>query len=72
MDKKKIYKIMFAISIIFIILYFIRLLVDYNNYNPLFTSAPFYTYIIIRSLEFLLPTIIFLIIGLFLKKKDDK
>lgn len=68
MKKSSIYKILYFISILLFIGYIIRLITDYQHYNPIITSAPFYTYIIIRSVEYLLPCIIVFIIAIIIKK----
>ncbi len=72
MNKENIYKYLFAISIFLIIIFLILIRIDYFNYDALSNSAPFYTYIIMRSLEFILPSIILFLIGLFCKKKYNK
>ena len=69
MKKENIYKFLFLISGLLVLGFIIRLVVDYIKYDPNMTSAPFYTYIIIRALEFLILAIIIFVIGLFLRKK---
>ena len=61
--------IFYFISLIFILIFLIVLNIDWLNYYVYINSAPFYTFIIVRSLEFLLPAVILLIICLFLKRK---
>ena len=70
MKKNLFYKVMCIISLILVILFFITLGIDYSHYNSITFSAPFAAYILVRGLEFLLPAIIFLIIGnVFFKTK---
>lgn len=66
---KNIYKILYILSIILVICFIIYLIIDYFNYDSIITSAPFYVNIIIRLLEFILPSIILFIIGFILKNK---
>lgn len=76
MKKENYYKLFYVFSIILIIVCAIILVIDYINYNPLFTSAPFSVNILIRALEFILPSLILFIIGKIIKNKfkskDDK
>lgn len=72
MNKNKIYKLMNALSILMLICAMVFIIIDYINYDDMFTSAPFYVNIIVRSVEFLLPAIMFFIIGYVCKKKYNK
>ena len=72
MKKENIYKFLYAVSILFIIGFFIMLSVDYFKYDNINNSAPFYTFIIIRTVEFIIPSIILFIIGKAMKKKCSK
>lgn len=72
MKKENIYKTLYCISIFLIILYFIRLGIDYSHYDTYNSSAPFYTYVIERSIEFVLPSIIVFVVGILCKKKYKK
>lgn len=69
MKKDNIYKFLYVISVMLILGFCIRLGVDYFKYNDLNNSAPFYTFIIIRVIEFLLPSIIVYIVARIVKKK---
>ena len=46
--------------------------IDAYKYNTYMGSAPLYTYAIIRPIEFIVPSIIVLTIGIFLKEKQAK
>ena len=72
MKKENCYKFLYAISIFLVIGFGIRLGVDYFKYNTINNSAPFYTYIIVRGLEFIVPSIVVFIVGIFCKKKYKK
>lgn len=72
MKKENIYKILYAISIILIIGFAIILGIDYSKYDSINNSAPFYSFIIVRILEFIVPSIIVFTIGKVLKNKHSK
>lgn len=72
MKKENYYKFMWVMSALLVLGFAIRLGVDYYKYDPITTSAPFYAYIIIRALEFILPSIIVFIVGIFCKRKFTK
>lgn len=69
MKKKKIYKILFLISLLLIILCLIILTIDFIKYNTMDNSSPFYTFIIIRIIEFILPSTILAVVGNIIKNK---
>lgn len=72
MKKENIYKILYAISVILLITFVIILGIDYFNYDKINNSAPFYTFILVRILEFVVPSIIIAIIAKVVKKKFEK
>lgn len=69
MKKENIYKFLYTVSIFLIIGFTIRLSVDYFKYDNLNNSALFYTFIIVRIIEFIIPSIIVFIVGKVMKKK---
>ena len=72
MKKEKYYKFMWIMSVLFVLGFAIRLGIEYYKYDPITTSAPFYACIIIRTLEYLLPSIILFIVGIICKRKFTK
>ena len=66
--KKILYKSLLIVSVILIICFLIFIIKDYLNYNE-FMSAPFYVYIIARTLEFIIPSIMCFIISKIIKNK---
>ena len=73
MKKENIYKLLYAISIFLIVIFFIRLGMDYYNYYNFNNSAPFYVHILERGLEFIIPSIIVFLVGFFYKRyKNNK
>ncbi len=72
MNKKLLYKILYGVSALLLLTFFITLGVDYHNYDAMLTSAPFYAFIWIRAIEFLLPSSIAFTVALILNKKMKK
>lgn len=72
MKKENIYKFLYAVCIFLIVGFAIRLGADYFKYDKINNSAPFYTFIIERVVEFILPSIIVFIVGKVMKKKYSK
>lgn len=66
--KKIIGLILLLISILLVFLFYIVLEADYLNWYMY--SSPFYLNVIVRCVEFVLPGIISLIIGIVLLKKE--
>lgn len=66
--KNKLISILRVISIMLIIICTVLLIIDYVCYYR-FGSAPFYVYILVRGIEFILPAILCLIIAYCLKGK---
>lgn len=69
MKKEHIYKSLYVIAIIFILIFSITISIDYFNYDIYTNSAPFYTFVIVRCIEFLLPSIICFIVGKILNNR---
>ena len=65
--KKIIGLILLFIALLLILLYLVLLNIDYLHWYM--SSAPFYLNVIVRSVEFLIPSIILIVIGIILLKK---
>lgn len=72
MKKGNYYKFIWWLSLLLVLVFFIMLVLDYCKYNSYTTSAPFYTFVIVRAFEFLLPSIVLFVIGIFCKRKFTK
>ncbi len=72
MKKENIYKFLYVVSIFLIIVFCIRLGIDYFNYDTYNNSAPFYTYVLVNGLEFIVPSIIVFVVAKIVKKKYNK
>jgi len=68
--KKIIGLILLFISLLLFLLYLVILNIDYLHWYM--NSAPFYLNIIVRSVEFIIPSIILVIIGIWLIKNKKK
>ena len=73
--KKLLSLILFFVSLMLILGFVVILNLDWITYYPMGNSVPFYVLILVRCLEFLLPSIILIIVGIVLllkNKKSDK
>lgn len=66
--KKNISKLLFLLSFILVVIFIILIIIDYLNYDFLINSAPFSALILVRLIEFIVPSIIIFGIGVVLKK----
>lgn len=71
MKKENIFKYLYVISTLLIIGCFILIGIDWYNYG-VEDSAPFSAFIIVRIIEFIIPSIIIAIIARIMKKKYNK
>ena len=69
-NKKMMSLILFFISLILILGFIIILNIDWITYYSHYNSSPFYVFVLVRSLEFLLPAIILIIMGIILLIKN--
>lgn len=69
--KNKLYMILYSISLMLVVGFLITIVIDYKNYDPISTSAPFYAVILIRFAQFLLLSIVLAIFAIILKHKKN-
>ena len=69
MKKKNIHKFLFIISALLILGFAIHTIVDAYRYDSMLTSFPFYAFVIVHAVEYLLPSLIVFIAALIVKKK---
>ena len=62
-------KACYGLSVLLVIGFIINTIIDYSRYNSTLNSAPFYLWIIVNAIYFIVPAIIALIVGLVIKKK---
>lgn len=68
--KKIIVLVLLFVALLLALLYLVVLDVDYLHWYM--NSSPFYLNVIVRSVEFLLPSIVLIVIGIFLMKRKKK
>lgn len=62
-------------SLILVLVFVIRVILDYINYDALINSAPFSVFILVEAINFILPAILLFIAGFIIgkiKKKNNK
>lgn len=65
-------KICYGLSVILFVGFIIHTIIDYGRYNSTLNSAPFYIWIVLNAIYFIVPAIIALIVGLVIQKKARK
>ena len=70
MKKRNISKLCYVISVLLLIGFVINTILDYDRYNSTLNSAPFYLWVLVNMLCFIVPAIIVFIVGLVIKKKQ--
>ena len=69
MKKIKGTKVCHSLSVLLVIGFIINTIIDYSRYNSTLNSAPFYLWIIVNAICFIVPAIIVFVVGLVIKKK---
>ena len=59
-----------VISIVLLIAFVIKVIIDYTKYTAALNSAPFYVWVLVDALFFVLPAIIVFAVGIITKKKQ--
>ena len=70
--RENIYKFLYCIDILLIIGFCIRVGVDYYKYRREMSSAPFYIFIIVRTVEFFIAALIIFIAAEVIKRHTKK
>ena len=70
MKKANAPKICRTISIILLILFAVKTIFDYTQYQKTFTSAPFHVWVLVNALSLIVPAVIVFIIGSAIKRKS--
>lgn len=65
-------KILYIISIGLFFAFFVKTYIDYTNYNSIINSAPFSVWVMVNTIYFIVPSVILLIMGYFINKKNNK
>ncbi len=69
MDKENTYRICNFISITLTVIFAVKSGIDYLQYSSIHNSAPFYLWILVNALYFIIPAIIIFIIGNIIRKR---
>lgn len=69
MKKANVHKFLYIVSALLILGFAVHTIVDACRYDSMLTSFPFYTFIIVHAIEYLVPSIIVYIVALIVKKK---
>ena len=68
MKKKYVIKACYWLSFVLAVIFIIKNILDYRQYDSMLNSAPFYLWIVVNALYFLLPALILLVAALVIKK----
>ena len=69
MKKANIYKFLYAISALFVLGFAIHTIVDACRYDSMLTSFPFYAFLLVNAVTYLVPSLLVFIVALIVKKK---
>lgn len=69
MDRKNIYKLFYGAVLLLVIGFCVGLGADLYEYDEMVYSAPFYVFVMVRGLEFLLPGLVLFVAARVIKKK---
>ncbi len=69
MKKQNIYKFLYTVSALLVLGFAIHTIVDGCRYNSMLTSFPFYAFVLVRAIEYLVPSIIVFSVAVIVKKK---
>ena len=68
--KKKVPMICNIVSVVLVIAFIVKNVVDYSKYTSTLNSAPFYVWILANALYLLIPAIILFAVGAIIKKNQ--
>jgi len=69
MKKLQIHKFLYAASMLLTLGFVIHTIVDAVKYDSMLTSFPFYAFLLVNTVTYLVPSLIVLIAALIVKKK---
>ena len=69
MKKKYVIKACYWLSFVLAVIFIIKNILDYRQYDSMLNSAPFYLWIVVNALYFLLPALILLVVAVVIKKR---
>ncbi len=60
------------VSLLLFLVFIIKTIADYTRYSESLNSAPFYLWILVNAIYFIMPAIIVFLVGMIFKKKKEK
>lgn len=69
MKKATVWKFLVLVSVLLAGGFAVHTVIDACRYDRMLTSFPFYAYILVHALEYLVPSLLVLIVALIIKKK---
>jgi len=69
MKENKLYKFLFFVAVGMIAGFSIQIAMDMASYSEVTTSAPFYTVVLTRAVQYLVPSAIAFLAAMLMKKK---
>ncbi len=70
--KKKVPMICNIVSVVLVIAFIVKNVVDYSKYTSTLNSAPFYVWILANALYLIIPAIILFAVGAIIKKNQQQ
>ncbi|MDO4800196.1 MAG: hypothetical protein Q4A52_06755 [Bacillota bacterium] len=68
--KKNMPKVCNIFSVVLVIAFFVKSLMDYGKYSPIENSAPFSAWVLTNAIGFLVPALAVFLLGRIVKKKS--
>lgn len=66
--KKIIVKVLYILSLLLVAAFAVVIIIDAISYNSMMTSAPFYVFVLVAAIEFLLPALLVFIVAKIIKR----
>lgn len=70
MKRKTVTKVCYAISIILLLCFIVKTIMDGIRYDSIVGSAPFEVYILVNAIYFVLPAVISFVVGWLINRKS--
>ena len=72
MKRRAVVRICYVISLALLLCFVVKTIVDGVRYSNVLTSAPFYVYILLNALYFVLPAVISFVVGWLINRKSKQ
>ena len=57
------------ISVILVVVFIFKTVIDYLQYDEMVNSAPFYLWVVVNGIHFIIPAVILFVIGIVIGKR---